>query len=292
MASTNSPLEKKQYFPAYTSYQNQANTIEMYDKLIVQYFQIYGLPIDFVPAIVDVDFDRIFGEDSLKKYLQKYKLTTILGEGKIEENLIFNSFGQLNNVEFTAHLHIGTYKNIIGKDKDPKPGDQLFFSFGSNLGYEITNVNFSNLGMEGNILGQRTCYKIVVREREVSEPDEGYGENYGGTIRITITSDLVNVPLHVVNNKNFVQILTPAETDIGKTVTVISATAPKDIMTSDGRIKDKYIVKGKNLKAQKGDNQFINDFTDTKSNTLQDPRKDIRPDGNTVPFNKDLWGGW
>jgi hypothetical protein len=63
-------------------------------------------------------------------------------------------------------------------------------------------------------------------------------------------------------------------------------------MTPDGRIKDKYLVKGKNPKSQKGDNEFVSNFTETKSNTLQDPRKDIRPDGNTVPFTKDLWGGW
>jgi len=295
MAGSESPLSKKEYFPQFTGYFNQSNTIEMYDNLTAQLFEIKGLVVEYVPSIVNKDKDRIFGEDSTKKYLQKYKLTTILKDGQVQETLLFNNFGSLNISEFSMYLHIGTFKKIIGQDRDPKPSDMFFFSYSNSLlGFEVMHVGYSTLGTEGNVLGQRTCYELVCREREISEADEGIGETFGATYRITITDDLVGVMLYTVTD-NVVQALSPSASDVGKVVTILSATAPADVLVDDGsgRIKDKYQVKGKDVNAQKGDNEAISDITDEKDGVKEtDPLIDVRSDGNVVPRNTDYWGGW
>lgn len=298
MAGTENPLGKKEYFPQFTGYFNQSNTIEMYDNLIAQQFQIQGIPVDFIPCIVDVNKDRPFGEDTLKKYLQKYKLTTILRDGQVQETLLYNTFGSLNISEFSMYLHIGTYKAVVGQNHDPKPQDMFFFAYNNSLlGFEVMHVGYSTLGTEGNVLGARTCYELVCREREVSEADLGMGETYGATYRIMITEDLVGVLLYTVNAQYVVQAYAPVAGDVGKVVTILSSMAPADVLVSDGsgRIKEKYQVKGKDVNAQKGDNEAIADIcdeTDGVNETTVDPLIDVRPDGNAVPRNRDYWGGW
>jgi hypothetical protein len=296
MAGTDSPLDKKDYFPQFTGYFNQSNTIEMYDNLISQQFQIAGLPVDYIPCLVDPNKDRIFGEDTLKKYLQKYKLTTILRDGQVQETLLYNSFGSINISEFSMYLHIGTFKAVVGKDRDPKPQDMFFFAYNNSLlGFEVMHVGYSTLGTEGNVLGARTCYELVCREREVSEADEGIGETYGATYRIAITSDLVGVMLYTVTDKYVVQAFVPRPADVGSVVTILSASAPADVLVPDGtgRIKEKYQVKGKDINAQKGDNAAISDICDEKDGIKEtDPLIDVRPDGNVVPRDRSYWGGW
>lgn len=295
MAGSDNPLGKKQYFPQFTGYFNQSNTIEMYDNLISQMFEIRGIPVEYVPCIVDADKDRIFGEDTTKKYLQKHKLTTILKDGQVQETLLFNNFGSLNISEFSMFVHIGTFKKVVGQDRDPKPQDIFFFSYNNSLlGFEVMHVGYSTLGTEGNVLGQRTCYELVCREAEISEADIGIGETYGATYRILLDEDLVGVLIYIVNN-NVVQAYVPTTADIGKTVTLLSATAPSDVLVGDGssRIKEKYQVKGKEIGAQKGDNEAISDITDEKDGIKEtDPLIDVRPDGNTVNRSRDYWGGW
>jgi hypothetical protein len=296
MAGTDDPLAKKDYFPQFTGYFNQSNTIEMYDNLIAQQFQIQGIPVEYIPCIVDPNKDRVFGEDTLKKYLQKHKLTTILKDGQVQETLLYNRWGQINISEFSMWLHIGTFKKLVGTNSDPKPQDMFFFSYGNSLlGFEVMHVGYSTLGTEGNVLGSRTCYELVCREREVSEADLGTGETYGPTYRIMITEDLVGTMLYTVNTSYVVQATVPQSSDVGKIVTILSATAPADVLVNDGsgRIKDKYQVKGKEVGAQLGDNAAISEICDETDGVKEtDPLIDVRPDGNVVPRDRSYWGGW
>lgn len=295
MAGSNNPLEKKGYFPQFTGYLNQSNTVEMYDNLIAQQFQIAGIPIEFISCIVDENKDRIFGEDTTKKYLQKHKLTTILRDGQVQETLMYNKFSFINISEFSMYLHIGTFKSVVGAERDPKPGDMFFFSYNnSGLGFEIMHVGFSTLGTQGNVLGQKTCYEIVAREREVSEADEGIGETYGATYRIRITDDLVGTTLYIVNG-HVVQPFVPTVNEVDTIVTILSSTAPSDVLVDDGsmRIKEKYQVKGKDHGSQLGDNAAVSDIVDEKDGIKEiDPFLDVRPDGNVVPRDTTPWGGW
>ena len=300
MAGSNNPLGKKGYFPQFTGYANNQQTIEMYDRMMQQQFEIFGIPCDYVSSVVDENKDRIFGEDTTKKYIQKHKLTAILKEGQVEETLLFNAFGQLNTVEFSMYLHIGTFKNILGSGLDPKPGDHFFFPHGnSNLGFEVMHVGFSTLGLEGNILGHRTLYEIVARERYVSEADEGLGEQYGVIQTVIIPQDWVGDMISIVNDDDSIELITVTASDVGTEVTIMVNDAPDDAILPDGRIADKYTVPGKNRRANKGDNAFIRkvtdgdpDATDTEPINEDGTLNDVRLSGNVVPRDRSYWGEW
>ena len=304
MAGSSNPLGKKGYFPQFTGYNNNQHTIEMYDKLIMQQFEIFGIPCDYVSAEVDENKDRIFGEDTTKKYIQKHKLTAILKEGQVEETLLFNSFGQLNTVEFSMYLHIGTFSKILGNEEAPKPGDHFFFPHGnSNLGFEVMHVGFSTLGLEGNFLGHRTLYEIVARERYVSEADEGLGEQYGVIQDIIIPADWVGDMITIVNDQGALELVTVTEDMVGTEVTIMVNDAPDDAILPDGRIADKYLVKGNEKRANKGDNKFVTQVAEGWNEGEECPENegpinedgslnDVRCSGNVLQRDRSYWGEW
>lgn len=300
MAGSNNPLGKKGYFPQFTGYQNNRQTIEMYDRLITQDFEIRGIPCDYVSSIVDENKDRIFGEDTTKKYIVKHKLTSILKEGQVEETLLFNGFGQLNTVEFSMYLHIGTFKNVLGVNQDPKPGDHFFFPHGnSNLGFEVMHVGFSTLGLEGNILGHRTLYEIVARERYVSEADEGVGEQYGVIQHVIIPESWIGDTISLINDNNAIETYVVNESMVGLDIRILVNNAPDDAILRDGRIADKYLVKGKNSRANKGDNTFVREATEGIPGSEEEGAfnedgtlNDVRQSGNVVSRDRSYWGDW
>ena len=225
MSGLNHPLEYKDYFPQFMGETAQGSEIEYLDNMIAEYFGIYGIPIDYFHQITNPNKDRIFGEDDTKKYQNKYQLTAILKDGTVEESLLFNGFGQLNTVDFSMYMHIDTFKRLIGKDKDPLPGDLFMFPNNSKLKFEITNVVFTTLGTQGNVFGRRTCYDLTCKEAELSPATTGRGEQYG---------------------------VTDAEGQL-----VPNAPADSIIDDGSGRIADKYQVPKANPNGQKGDNEQI-----------------------------------
>lgn len=300
MAGTSNPLGKKGFFPQFTGYQNNQQTMEMYDNLVCQQFQIFGIPCDYVSAEVNENKDRIFGEDTTKKYIQKHKLTAILKEGQVEETLLFNSFGQLNTVEFSMYLHINTFKQILGPNQDPKPGDHFFFPHGnSNLGFEVMHVGFSTLGLEGNFLGFRSVYEIVARERYVSEADYGVGEQYGLIQTIMIPAEWVGDMITIVNEDQTLELITVTEEMVGMDATIMVNDAPDDAILPDGRIADKYKVPGANKRSNLGDNEFVRLVAEGVPGAPEEgplnedgTSNDVRLSGNVVPRDRSYWGDW
>jgi hypothetical protein len=181
MAGLQQPLSYKQYFPQFTGEENQNSEIEMYDNMLAEVFGIYGTPIDYFHQITDIDKDRIFGEDDTKKYQTKYQFTILLKDGSIQEALAYNTFAQTNLVEFSMYIHVDTFKRLLGPNKDPLPQDLFMFPNLSKLKFEVTNVVFTTLGMEGNIFGRRSCYELTCKEATLSPSTEGRGEQYGVT---------------------------------------------------------------------------------------------------------------
>jgi hypothetical protein len=223
MSGLQHPLSYKEYFPQFTGELQQGSEIEYLDNMIAEYFGIYGLPIDYFHQITNPNKDRIFGEDDTKKFQQKHQLTAILKDGTVEEAILFNAFAQLNSIDFSMYMHIDTFKKLLGKDRDPLPGDLFMFPQNSKLKFEVTNVVFTTLGTQGNVFGRRTCYDLTCKEAELSPATEGRGEQYG----------ITDAEGHLVPNP------------------------PPDSILTDGtnRIADKYQVPKSTI--NKGDNEQV-----------------------------------
>jgi hypothetical protein len=194
--------------------------------MVAEYFGIYGLKTDYYHQTVDVNKDAIFGEDDAKKFVRKYEFTSIIKNfGAVEETLLFTKFGQMNSIDFSIYIHVDTFKRMVGKDKDPLPGDLFTYPYNTKLKYEVQHVMFTSLGMEGNIFGHRSCYELVCKEAQMSPVQEGLGEQYG----------VVDAQGNLVSD------------------------APTDAILDDGsgRIADKYQVPTADPNGNKGDNQNV-----------------------------------
>lgn len=225
MSGLNHPLGYKQYFPQHMGFLEQGSEINYFDDMVAEYFGIYGLPVDYFHQTTSVKKDAIFGEDDTKKYVRKYQLTAIIKEPAIEEGLLFMKYGGMNNIDFHVFLHVDTFRKLVGKNKDPLPGDLFTFPHNTKLKYEVENVLFTTVGMEGNIFGHRSCYELVCKEAQMSPVQEGLGEQYG----------VVDAQGNLVSD------------------------APADAILNDGsgRIADKYQVPTANPDANKGDNEQV-----------------------------------
>jgi hypothetical protein len=223
MSGLQHPLEYKQYFPQHTGWVEQGSEINYFDDMVAEYMGIYGIPVDYFHQTTNVNNDAIFGEDDQKKYVRKYQLTCIIkNNGLVTEGLLFNSFAQLNNIDFAIYLHVDTFRRQVGPKTDPLPGDIFTFPYNTRLKFNVQNVLYTTLGMEGNIFGHRSCYELTCKEAEMSPVQEGLGEQYG----------VVDAQGNLVPN------------------------APSDAILNDGsgRIADKYNVPTANPNASKGDN--------------------------------------
>lgn len=171
MAGSDNPLGKKKYWNQFNGPLHTHNEKEFYDSIISEYFEIYGIPVFFYPVIVNENKDRIFGEDTTKKYIRKHHLTGIIVGGALEENLQYNGFGQINQVDFQVYFHRHTFLKHIRRV--PLPGDHFFLPNSSALVYEVNHVDWTTLGQEGNFFGHQSAFLLTCKEREVS------GEQYG-----------------------------------------------------------------------------------------------------------------
>lgn len=226
MTGLNHPLEYKKFFPQHTGFLEQGSEIDYFDSMVAEYFGIYGMPMDYFHQVTDITKDVIFGEDDTKQYLRKYQLTSIIkNPGAVEESQLFTSFGAMNSIDFSIYLHVDTFKKAVGPKHDPLPGDLFTFPFNTKLKYQVQNVMFTTLGMEGNIFGHRSCYELTCKEAEMSPVQVGVGEQYG----------VVDAEGNLLPD------------------------APADAIVPDGsgRIADKYQVFPPNPDASKGDNAQV-----------------------------------
>lgn len=288
MSGLDHPLSYKRYFPNHTGRPGLENEIEMYDTMVAEIFGIQGVPIDYYPSVVDIDADRIFGEDANRKYKRKHQMTAILKDGMVEETLLINGFGQLNVVEFGMYLHINTFKSVLGLDRDPKPSDFFTFPTNTNLLFEVMHVGFTTLGADGNVFGHRTCYELICREAETSVMDEGFGEQYGVVQPYIIKPNKVGCIIQIIGDQDRLEDLLVLECHVGKTVFILADNAPDDAILPDGRVSDKYRMP-RVTDAHKGDNDAIQKAADDPSN----PDYNVDRRGEViVQRDRSLWGDW
>lgn len=259
MAGANRPLAKKKWFRQYSGPWEQRNEIEMYDNAISEYFQIYGLPIEYYPVEANHNKDRIFGEDTTKRYIRKHDLTAIVKDGGFEENLVYNGFGEINQVEFQIYMHIPTFRKMI--NRDPLSSDQFFLPHSSTIAYEVIHVDWMTLGLEGNVFGYKTTYLLTCKQREVSyDPLNNVGSQYG-----------------VVDGEG-----------------ELMYNAPADAVIPDGtgRIRNMYNVRKPVLPVggpeKYGDNEFIREVTEGIVNEETGEREG----GFIIKREKNWWGDW
>jgi hypothetical protein len=187
--------------------------------------------------------------------MYKRELTCIVKDGAFEENLIYNGFGEITQVEFQIYIHLHTFRKMI--PRDPLPSDNFYLPNVSNLTYEVIHVDWTTLGIEGNTFGQKNCYLLTCKNREAS------GEQFGV---LDANGNLIN-----------------------------GAPADAYINDGSGRISDKYGVKqpvslsntSEGLK-QMGDNEAIRNITEGPV----DPNTNIRTGGIVIQRDRAYWGEW
>ncbi|MEM2145123.1 MAG: hypothetical protein QW279_07165 [Candidatus Jordarchaeaceae archaeon] len=225
--------EQKTFWDQYKGSIHNASEIDFYEQQTLEIFNIYGVPCEWYPVEVDTTDPqkRIFGEDPTKKYIKKFLVTALIEGSSIQENVVFNSFGMLNKVEFVIYVHIKTFLDLIGRK--PYISDQ--FMFMNNLSkqvFEVTNVLESTLGVKGNYFGHKTVFALNCREREISPAEIGDGERYG----------------HIDSEGNPL----PG--------------APPDLFDENGQIRQKYRIPGidqsTKKKVYRGDNKEIQEVAD------------------------------
>ena len=262
MAGLNDPWEYKDFWHQYDGQYDNEEEIQFWDDQAAEYFAIYGMKVKYYPIEVDLDeADIIFGEQTTRSYGTVKHITGILEGLQMEENLFYNTFGQLNQVEFNMFVHRPTFFQVIGRK--PQPGDQFTFVDDiTTMVFEVNHLNESTIGTEGNFFGHRSSYILTAREREISQSVAGGGENYG--------------PTDLQGN--------------------LLPDAPEDALVGDGsgRIREKYAVPGmQNIEGSiRGDNDAIQEIADG----VDEDGEDTMPGGQGIISrsgeDKPDWGDW
>ncbi len=262
MSGLNDPLEYKDFWHQFNGRFENQDEQGFWDDQLAEWFGVYGIPIRYYPAIIEEkDIDRVFGEAKNISFRDVVMLTGIIEGASIEENIVYNPFGQLNNVEFVLYVHQQTFLKHVGRK--PLPSDQFtLVNDISTQNFEVIHTDEATIGTEGNFFGHRGTYILTVREREISQSTNGAGETYG------VTDQQGN----------------------------LLPNSPEDSLVGDGtgRIRDKYKVPGmKNIEDSiRGDNKFIKKVVTGKD----EEGNDAMPGGKGIVYrqgtDKTDWGDW
>jgi hypothetical protein len=171
------PLAYKKFFPQGTGPLHQNNEITTLDRMQAEQINIYGIPMDYYPVVVDTKKDVAFGEDTTKLYLRKYAVMGKVDNDGFDENLLYTGFGELNNIEFRMFIHLPTFLSQVGRE--PIAGDQFYLPFNSTFVYEVSHAVHAAFGRDGNIFGFKSLFVLNCRERAVTIHSAGYGERFG-----------------------------------------------------------------------------------------------------------------
>lgn len=261
MSGLDNPWEYKGFWHQFDGQFKNGDEIEFWDNQIAEWFGIYGVPMRYFPVVANKDADRIFGEDQNMSRTTVHLLTGVIEGGQMDENLLFNAFGQLNQVEFVLFVHKNTFIKQVGRK--PFPNDQFTFETDVTTQiFEVNHVDETTLGAEGNFFGHRGAYVLTCKEREISQAVVGGGETYGVT---DLQGNLLDG-------------------------------APDDALVGDGsgRVRSKYDVPGiQNIAGTlRGDNEYIREVTSGKDAD----GNDAMPGGKGIVCrsgeDKPDWGDW
>jgi hypothetical protein len=264
MAGLNDPWEYKKFWHQFNGQFENQDEQGFWDDQLSEWFGIYGVPLKYYPLNIDITkSDRIFGEVTTVSYDRVVHLTGVIDNNSIDENILYNTFGQLNNVEFVMFVHQHTFLKQVGRK--PLPNDQ--FTLVNNVStqnFEVVHTNESTLGTQGNFFGHRGLYILTVRERTVSQSLRGDGEKFG---------------------------VTDMEGNLLPNI-------PEDAIVDDGsgRVRDKYDVPGiRNVEGSLyGDNKAIRGIVSGKDENGED----AMPEGQGIVYRQgddkslDDWGNW
>lgn len=262
MAGLNDPWEYKPFWHQFNGQFENQDEQGFWDDQLAEWMGVYGIPLKYYPAQIDIKkADRIFGEATDVSYGNVVHLTGVIDGNSIDENILYNAFGQLNQVEFVMYVHQQTFLKHVGRK--PYPNDQFTLVHNvSSQNFEVVHTDESTIGTEGNFFGHRGLYVLTVRERTISQSTVGNGETYGVT-------DLQG---NLLPN------------------------APEDALVGDGsgRVREKYNVPGiKNLDGSlRGENKIIREIVTGKDENGED----AMPAGKGIVYRQGTdkwdWGDW
>jgi hypothetical protein len=261
MASLDNPWEYKDFWHQFNGRQENNEEIEFWDDQVSEYFGVYGIPLKYFPTDANKNSDRVFGEDTTQRRERVVHLTGLIEGGMVEENLLFNTFGQLNQVQFVMYVHIPTFVEHVGRK--PLPSDQFtFVNDVTTMVFEVNHIDETTLGHEGNFFGYRSCYILNCRERELTQPIVGDGERFGVTdLQGNLLPDI-----------------------------------PEDALVDDGsgRVREKYSVPG--MRNPDGTLRGDNDYIQNVADGVDEEGNDVLPEGKGIVSrsgdDKPDWGDW
>lgn len=128
-----SDLPNNDYFVATDNYTNERN---LYDLLLTESFNQFGVPLVYYQSSYDVNYDKIYGEDNNRKYLRYFDIMGFYELPKEMEQ--WSMFGIEGLDTFQIFVSKRHFKTASGS-YIPRPGDVLQAKYNDRF-YEITDV--------------------------------------------------------------------------------------------------------------------------------------------------------
>lgn len=150
----------------------------MYARIIENMINTRGITILYYP-VSEYNLQSIsalWGEDTQKKYLEKYTLKALY-DGTENDALTFNSFGLTKeNAERTIFISKKQFREIVGRE-DPLQGDHYLWTQ-NNIIYEVTNFT----DQQNIVMGDELWWTVTGTPRRIEGEVYGKGDCEAGTI--------------------------------------------------------------------------------------------------------------
>lgn len=200
MAGVSDPMKWKQFFGQYGSDVENNREIQTYDNMMAEYAGIVGVPIRYYTLNIDDykdNLDPIYGENSNPIWDRAFMLTALLEEWS-QEVQNFSAFGLENIDELTMFIHRSTFDKFVGwrsnlapiesPNLTPRPSRRgsygpapkdIIHTLHNDFYYEVVTGGLHFLESNAQHFGHKFWYKLTLKQRQVSTPTVGFGEQYG-----------------------------------------------------------------------------------------------------------------
>ena len=137
-------MATNQYFNNYPAHQITSEQL-LVEDLVIESMQIYGMDVWYLPRETDDSFDKLMGEDQLKKYTKAYPLEMYLNDvtGMEGAGDFISKFGLEIPDEITFQVSRRRFKATVPGLIRAREGDLVYVPLVQNF-FEITFVENEN----------------------------------------------------------------------------------------------------------------------------------------------------